>query len=765
MRKKENVCALVFADGLEREKNETCEKPCVSLLKILDTTVLEHILSSLNNAEISHVFVLSKSQVEQVKSVCEKVLPSAKIGKDTSLFSFEDYENTIIISGDVFSLTDFKELFNFHVKEQNDVTVFVPRKENPTLFQAVYTDKSENITKMKRNPSWSEVKSGKVNGKVFVLSQNELDAFLKKEKTGYLDDYFSLLLKTGKKVMAFYGGEYWFDIGIFQEFRKAQAISIMKNVGKNENVAYDISYLQNCGIHAKDPCYVSQSVVIGKNVKISDTSVICKNAHIGDDCDIIGSVIGTGSKIGNGTVIMDSVIGENCAVGENCIIDSGCNIGNGCKIEKFSLVKKDTVLKEKSIYSKENERKMSDIQKKLIFLGDGKVCFKCEDFKKNSFFFAKSVISAYKMNESHTLRVGVMAFESCDTEKNDFIFSLLKENVKVFDMGFGNDAIFRFSPCVVGADFYAFFERSNESCYVTLLNEKGEEISQEDERKISKIHSLLCDKEAFDEDFFDKGNNCERSARSIYSVPVFELYKSAMCRLFRTCLCGLDSKRICVLIKSGEYCFGNTSAFYEVLCDMGATVNVNTKKGIICAEISSDGKELKITQSAKEYDNNHVLAIILNNLEVLGISEICGEKNMPSVLKNVCECKINTKKERLSLIDNIFSDGAVRAILLLCILNLSGCELSELYEKIPKFDIYCDEYIANSNRAMTMEHLSRLYTDSTSSEDDGITLKLSLGNVTVIPNRARGFKIISEAMNSEIAKELCIKIEKAIREE
>ena len=63
-----------------------------------------------------------------------------------------------------------------------------------------------------------------------------------------------------------------------------------------------------------------------------------------------------------------------------------------------------------------------------------------------------------------------------------------------------------------------------------------------------------------------------------------------------------------------------------------------------------------------------------------------------------------------------------------------------------------------------MERLCRLYGIG-DRHGSGVTVKLSDGNVTVIPHRIRGFRIISEAQSMETAKELCSRIADAILKE
>ena len=64
-----------------------------------------------------------------------------------------------------------------------------------------------------------------------------------------------------------------------------------------------------------------------------------------------------------------------------------------------------------------------------------------------------------------------------------------------------------------------------------------------------------------------------------------------------------------------------------------------------------------------------------------------------------------------------------------------------------------------------MEKLSKLYRDSKNDSDEGIRLSLADGTVTVVPSRVSGFKLIAEASSMEAAKELCIKVGRAIRNE
>ena len=249
-----------------------------------------------------------------------------------------------------------------------------------------------------------------------------------------------------------------------------------------------------------------------------------------------------------------------------------------------------------------------------------------------------------------------------------------------------------------------------------------------------------------------------------FKVPVLEMYKSALLKMTESMLSGRDFSNIGVFMPK-ETKEGSAKCFLEVFTSFGGRIVNTSADDVISAVFSDDGMQISIKSGSVQLDINHICAAVIKNCDVVLSDGIFLDKSMPETLKNLVPKGERIKDKRVAIADNYYNDATVCLLMLLSVITMTGETLVEIAERIPSFEIYTDEYIADINRGATMERLSKLYNDTGDGEKEGIHLHLAKGNVTVIPNRAKGFRIISEAVNMEVAKELAIKIGKAIKNE
>ena len=101
-------------------------------------------------------------------------------------------------------------------------------------------------------------------------------------------------------------------------------------------------------------------------------------------------------------------------------------------------------------------------------------------------------------------------------------------------------------------------------------------------------------------------------------------------------------------------------------------------------------------------------------------------------------------------------DGVMRTLYFAILLHTSKSSLGSVYKKLPAFGIFSKSFDSSSDRALTMQKLSKMAGSGDKGEvTEGIKIKLATGSVTVIPRKASGFKLIGEAASTEAARELC----------
>lgn len=95
-------------------------------------------------------------------------------------------------------------------------------------------------------------------------------------------------------------------------------------------------------------CFVEDTVVVGKNVKIEPFAVVKGTSVLHDGC-VVGSFsylenaeIGVGTIV-NSSRVVNSIVGNACFVGPNAHLRENTYVGEGCRIGDFVEIKNSTL--------------------------------------------------------------------------------------------------------------------------------------------------------------------------------------------------------------------------------------------------------------------------------------------------------------------------------------------------------------------------------------------------------------------------------------
>ncbi|PUB34502.1 glucose-1-phosphate adenylyltransferase [Elizabethkingia sp. YR214] len=266
-----------------------------------------------------------------------------------------DYDYILILSGDQLYQMDFREMLNFHIENNGDITIAtipVNEKDAPG-FGILKSDEQNNITAFIEKPGkdilpqWSSDvdEVSKAQGKNYLASmgiyiftksiltkifdENKGDDFGKEVIPASIGNYNTLSYQ--------YNG-YWTDIGTIESFFEA-----------NMDLTQD---LPQFNMFSSSPIFTRSRML--PPTKINGSYM--EKVVVGDGAIIMGDrlekcVIGNRARIGRGSVIKNTYmmgadfyqndeindlvplfgVGENCYI-ENAIIDKNCMIGNNVRI-------------------------------------------------------------------------------------------------------------------------------------------------------------------------------------------------------------------------------------------------------------------------------------------------------------------------------------------------------------------------------------------------------------------------------------------------
>ncbi len=271
-----------------------------------------------------------------------------------------DYDYVLILSGDQLYQMDFREMIDFHCKNEGDITIAtIPvNAKDATGFGILKSDDEGNITAFTEKPSsdvlgeWtSEVsEKSRSEGKeylasmgIYVFNKNIIKKLFE-ENDG--DDFGKDLIPAsiGKlKTLSFQYEGYWTDIGTIDSFYEA-----------NIDLCQDFPKFN---LFSTSPIFTRARMLPPSKILGSYVS----RAIFGDGCIIMAdkienSIIGNRTRIDRGSTIMNSYVmgadfyqdtqeiisndlkGQpNLGIGKYCfidkaIIDKNCRIGDNVKI-------------------------------------------------------------------------------------------------------------------------------------------------------------------------------------------------------------------------------------------------------------------------------------------------------------------------------------------------------------------------------------------------------------------------------------------------
>ena len=127
-------------------------------------------------------------------------------------------KNVIILNGDSFFDVDINKLKKFHKRHKAQVSLGVREVENVGRYGEVVLNDKNEIVKFSEKSDKSE--SGLINGGVYLMKREALDAYELNSKFSLEQDYFQKQADT-KTLYAKEFNSYFIDIGIPTEFDRA----------------------------------------------------------------------------------------------------------------------------------------------------------------------------------------------------------------------------------------------------------------------------------------------------------------------------------------------------------------------------------------------------------------------------------------------------------------------------------------------------------------------------------------------------------------
>jgi len=347
--------AVVMAGGFGTRIQPLTNSIPKPMLPILNRPMMEYIIKKLKDVGITDIVVLLYFKPEVIKDYFKDgkdfgvnityVLPDDDYGTAGAVKKAEKYldERFIVVSGDLVTDFDFKEIIGFHEIKQSKLTITLTSVSDPLQFGVVITDKEGKILRFLEKPGWGEVFSDTINTGIYIIEPEILKYIPDNIPFDFSKDLFPKLMKEGITLYGYNAKGYWRDVGNPESYRE-----VIKDIlsGKVKIEIYG-EKIQKDGY----TLYKQGNINLSKNVKLEGIIVLDDNVEIKENCYLKNVVIGKNCKIDESSILEDTVLWNNVNIGKNCEIKNGVlcdnvSIGNNVKAEHGVIIAENTIVKD-----------------------------------------------------------------------------------------------------------------------------------------------------------------------------------------------------------------------------------------------------------------------------------------------------------------------------------------------------------------------------------------------------------------------------------
>ena len=126
-------------------------------------------------------------------------------------------EPFIVINGDILTNLDFKKLYDYHIKYGADLTMVSKTHQVPLHYGVVKPGKNNSIAALEEKP----ILYFDINAGIYVLNPRILNK-LNDNQHYLMTDLVRDAIRDGDTVVHYPLTDYWLDLGIMEDYQKAQ---------------------------------------------------------------------------------------------------------------------------------------------------------------------------------------------------------------------------------------------------------------------------------------------------------------------------------------------------------------------------------------------------------------------------------------------------------------------------------------------------------------------------------------------------------------
>ena len=250
-------------------------------------------------------------------------------------------ETFIAVNGDVIADIDFSKMLKDHHRTRASVTDALHEVNDPRRFGVVQLGPGNRIRRFVEKPTLSAAPSRMVNAGIYLIEPEVLRLIPRGRRVSLEREIFPILAGKGK-LFGFPLSGYWFDVGSFSDYRKANFALLGRIAGKSVIREKHIRVAKNASLNA--PALVGEFSNIESKASVGPSVLMGKTSRIMHRAKVSGSILFDGVTVGEDSIVSGAILASNVTlgkavrVGPGSILSPNIQVADGVKIGKNSII-------------------------------------------------------------------------------------------------------------------------------------------------------------------------------------------------------------------------------------------------------------------------------------------------------------------------------------------------------------------------------------------------------------------------------------------
>ena len=633
------------------------------------------------------------------------------------------------------------------------------RVDDPRDYCVVNVDGNGYAIDFTEKPGWSDSYSNIAGCGVYILNHSVLEEIEEDSSCDFTKELFPRLLKNGSKLYAYISNDYWHHIKEIEDYKKVQFDILSRRAKKNlPYVAEGIFTKSNVpngnfviippvffgeNVQVESGAVIGPFVIIGEGSLVSKgskirESILLKSVYVSSGCSVNGALLCEGVSVKKGASLF-----EECVVGQDSVIGADSVIANSVLIWPNKIIENSSTITENVKYSQPVN---SILQINDVIFGD----FGVELTPEKTARLGAAIGTLFD-----GIRVGI----GIDGETNSLALKcgvlggLMSVGAKSFDFGkcFYSQMFYYSAFCDV--DIAIFINGGNSGVSLVLCEKGGVALSREKARQLE----MILKRNEFNR---CAGGDCQ-SVSVMNSIE--NMYLNEICSQF-------DSKKI----DFGILLICGNPFISQVVSEATGRLGIEKENDAFIIKVNDIGTRVTIVEKNESFPHEKILAVVAHN-ELKKGNDVALPWDAPQIITSLAN-SLGRKALRLSGYSTFYDESKLQststnqiwardAVLLMFklinIINDEGRTLKQLVKELPEF--YVAKKVMEIDVSPSLISKELLDNDFEFNEENCAVIKNEKGTARVRSDgNGKSLKIIAEAVNSELAEELCADIEKLI---